>query len=101
MTKEELDQKERETFLAWRTHILELEKNEHLLLTPFERNLEMWRQLWRVVERSDLVVTVCLPSSFLAHSEDCRCAQSFIIPLSRFGAVGCELGKQGNSLTRQ
>lgn len=58
MTKEELDQKEREAFLAWRTSLLELEKNEHLLLTPFERNLEMWRQLWRVVERSDLVVTV-------------------------------------------
>jgi large subunit GTPase 1 len=58
MTKEELDQKEREAFLEWRTSILELEKNEHLLLTPFERNLEMWRQLWRVVERSDLVVTV-------------------------------------------
>lgn len=58
MTKEELDQKEREAFLEWRTSILELEKNEHLLLTPFERNLEMWRQLWRVVERSNLVVTV-------------------------------------------
>ena len=24
-------------------------------VTPFEKNLEVWRQLWRVVERSDLV----------------------------------------------
>jgi len=27
-------------------------------MTPFERNLEMWRQLWRVIERSDLVVQI-------------------------------------------
>ena len=29
-----------------------------MCLTPFEKNLEMWRQLWRVVERSDVVVQV-------------------------------------------
>ena len=29
-----------------------------LLLTPFERNLEVWRQLWRVIERSHLVVQI-------------------------------------------
>jgi ribosome biogenesis GTPase A len=28
------------------------------LLTPFERNLEVWRQLWRVIERSHLVVQI-------------------------------------------
>jgi large subunit GTPase 1 len=28
------------------------------LLTPFERNLEVWRQLWRVLERCDLVVQI-------------------------------------------
>lgn len=32
-----------------------LEENEKLVLTPFEKNLDMWRQLWRVLERSDLV----------------------------------------------
>lgn len=35
-----------------------LEEEEELLLTPFERNLEVWRQLWRVLERSDIVVQV-------------------------------------------
>ena len=25
------------------------------MVTPFEKNLEIWRQLWRVIERSDLV----------------------------------------------
>jgi hypothetical protein len=28
------------------------------LLTPFEKNLEVWRQLWRVLERSDAIVQV-------------------------------------------
>lgn len=32
-----------------------LEENENLVLTPFEKNLLIWRQLWRVLERSDLV----------------------------------------------
>ena len=27
-------------------------------MTPFEKNLEVWRQLWRVLERSDLVCQV-------------------------------------------
>jgi large subunit GTPase 1 len=35
-----------------------LQDNKSLLLTPFERNLEVWRQLWRTVERSDLVVQI-------------------------------------------
>ncbi len=28
-----------------------LQEKEHLILTPFERNLDFWRQLWRVIER--------------------------------------------------
>ena len=27
-------------------------------MTPFERNIDFWRQLWRVVERSDVVVQI-------------------------------------------
>ena len=27
-------------------------------ITPFEKNIEVWRQLWRVVERSDIVVQI-------------------------------------------
>lgn len=36
-----------------------LEEDERLVLTPFEKNLEVWRQLWRVLERSDVIVQVC------------------------------------------
>ncbi len=35
-----------------------LEDEEGLMLTPFEKNLEVWRQLWRVLERSDVIVQV-------------------------------------------
>ncbi|KAJ1329702.1 large subunit GTPase 1 [Microdochium nivale] len=57
-TAAELDQWERESFLTWRRGLAELEENQDLLMTPFERNLEVWRQLWRVIERSDLVVQI-------------------------------------------
>lgn len=35
-----------------------LQDEEAFLLTPFERNIEVWRQLWRVLERSHLVVQI-------------------------------------------
>jgi large subunit GTPase 1 len=32
--------------------------SQQITLTPFERNIEVWRQLWRVVERCDVVVQI-------------------------------------------
>ncbi|GAB2214834.1 hypothetical protein Droror1_Dr00019198 [Drosera rotundifolia] len=58
MSVEELDANERQAFLIWRRSLAKLEENEKLVLTPFEKNLDIWRQLWRVVERSDLLVMV-------------------------------------------
>ena len=49
---------ERTAFLKWRRNLALLEEEEGLVLTPFEKNLEVWRQLWRVLERSDIVVQV-------------------------------------------
>lgn len=57
-TPEDLDAMERGNFLDWRRGLAELQENNDLLMTPFERNLEVWRQLWRVIERSDLVVQI-------------------------------------------
>ncbi|OXB83134.1 UNVERIFIED_CONTAM: hypothetical protein H355_016698 [Colinus virginianus] len=57
-TSEDLKQAERESFLAWRRQLAHLEEEKKLILTPFERNLEFWRQLWRVIERSDIVVQI-------------------------------------------
>lgn len=35
-----------------------LAETSNLLLTPFERNVQLWRQLWRVLERSQLIVQI-------------------------------------------
>ncbi|PIO34250.1 hypothetical protein AB205_0043540, partial [Aquarana catesbeiana] len=48
---EDLQQAEREDFLKWRRELATLEEEKKLILTPFERNLDFWRQLWRVIER--------------------------------------------------
>ncbi|KAG2211834.1 uncharacterized protein EV154DRAFT_521060 [Mucor mucedo] len=58
MTGEEVQRNEREAFLNWRRSMATLEDEEGLLLTPFEKNLEVWRQLWRVIERSQLIVQI-------------------------------------------
>ncbi|KAL9371823.1 hypothetical protein Peur_036963 [Populus x canadensis] len=58
MSVEELDANEKQAFLTWRRSLASLEENENLVLTPFEKNLDIWRQLWRVLERSDLLVMV-------------------------------------------
>ncbi|CAN8294989.1 unnamed protein product [Cochlearia groenlandica] len=58
MSVEELDANEKQAFLTWRRRLVSLEENEKLVLTPFEKNLDIWRQLWRVLERSDLIVMV-------------------------------------------
>jgi large subunit GTPase 1 len=56
---EELNSREKTSFLDWRRKIaiMEDEKPEEAV-TPFEKNLEVWRQLWRVIERSNVVVQI-------------------------------------------
>lgn len=70
-TPQQLDTRERESLLQWRRGLAELQENNDLLMTPFERNLEVWRQLWRVIERSDLVVQIVdARNPLLFRSED-------------------------------
>ncbi|KAE9030231.1 Large subunit GTPase 1 [Phytophthora rubi] len=58
-TAEELNRLEKESFLEWRRDIAVLEaSSDHLEVTPFEKNLEVWRQLWHVRERSDIMVQI-------------------------------------------
>ena len=59
MTADDIDAQERAYFVNWRRELARLEEEEKLVLTPFEKNLEVWRQLWRVLERSHIVVQVC------------------------------------------
>ncbi|KAJ3312076.1 hypothetical protein HDU76_002979 [Blyttiomyces sp. JEL0837] len=55
---DEQQRKERESFLDWRRGLVVLEEEKGLLMTPYERNIEVWRQLWRVIERSDIIVQI-------------------------------------------
>ena len=62
-TPDELRQAENESFLEWRRAIAKREEQIAALggsatVTPFEKNLEVWRQLWRVMERSDCIVQI-------------------------------------------
>lgn len=57
-TAEELETKEKQNFLDWRRKLAELQEEQGLVLTPYEKNLDFWRQLWRVVERSDVLVQI-------------------------------------------
>jgi len=62
-TPEELEKKENEAFLSWRRSIAMHEETVmssgvRIVATPFEKNLEVWRQLWRVLERSDCIAMV-------------------------------------------
>ncbi|KAI9894455.1 MAG: hypothetical protein M1814_003213 [Vezdaea aestivalis] len=70
-TKEQLNRQEKEALLTWRRGLAQLEEFKDLLMTPFERNIEVWRQLWRVIERSDLVVQIVdARNPLLFRSED-------------------------------
>ncbi|XP_033212855.1 large subunit GTPase 1 homolog isoform X1 [Belonocnema kinseyi] len=57
-TAQELQSREKEEFLEWRRGLVQLQESQDLMLTPYEKNLEFWRQLWRVIERSDVVVQI-------------------------------------------
>jgi large subunit GTPase 1 len=70
-TPEQLNDLESVSFLQWRRGLAELEEAGELLLTPYEHNIEVWRQLWRVIERSDLVVQIVdARNPLLFRSED-------------------------------
>nr|XP_020732933.1 large subunit GTPase 1 homolog [Odocoileus virginianus texanus] len=71
---EELKQAEKDNFLEWRRQLVWLEEEQNLILTPFERNLDFWRQLWRVIERSDIVVQIVdARNPLLFRCEDLEC----------------------------
>ncbi len=83
MRAEDLDAAERLAFYRWRKALdsLEIELDSQMersplvgrprSLTPYEKNLQVWRQLWRVLERSQLIVQVLdARSPLLFYSPD-------------------------------
>ncbi|XP_052760727.1 large subunit GTPase 1 homolog [Mya arenaria] len=57
-TASELDQNEKQAFLDWRRSLAMLQEDDRIVMTPYEKNLDFWRQLWRVIERSDVLVQI-------------------------------------------
>jgi hypothetical protein len=50
---------ERESFLNWRRALAkEEESNLNYAITPFEKNIEVWRQLWLTVEKCHLLIQI-------------------------------------------
>jgi ribosome biogenesis GTPase A len=56
MSKEQVEKQEEESFHAWLKDIEEKYAGQEI--SWFERNLEVWRQLWRVLEISDVILIV-------------------------------------------
>lgn len=70
-TAEDLHAQENQSFLEWRRGLALLQEEDGLMMTPYEKNLEFWRQLWRVVERSDVVAQIVdARNPLLFRSED-------------------------------
>ncbi|EJU00129.1 P-loop containing nucleoside triphosphate hydrolase protein [Dacryopinax primogenitus] len=93
----QLERQEKDAFLMWRRSLANLtESNPNLLLTPFERNIELWRQLWRVLERSHLIVQIVDARNPLAFR--CEDLESYVQDVE--GPEGEKGGRKGmrNSL---
>jgi len=59
MSKEELNHLENLAFVEWRKSLAKIEETNYTIhITPYEKNIEVWKQLWRVIERSDIVVQI-------------------------------------------
>jgi len=59
ITAKEFERMERESFLNWRRNLAEEEeKHMNLAITPFEKNIEIWRQLWLVAEKSQVLIQI-------------------------------------------
>ena len=57
-TPEELHQRETAEILEWRRALSVLEEDADVVLSPFEKNPEVWKELWRVLERSQVAIYI-------------------------------------------
>ncbi|XP_013140250.1 PREDICTED: large subunit GTPase 1 homolog [Papilio polytes] len=83
ITAEEQIGRERDAFLDWRRHLNELQEKLGAAVTPYERNLELWKQLWRTLEKSDIVMILldarnpllfrCMDLEKYAAEQNCKC----------------------------
>merc|ERR1719203_312802 len=49
---------QKKAFLDWRRGLSQTAQESNLEMTPFEKNIEVWKQLWRVVERANVLILI-------------------------------------------
>lgn len=57
LTREAYKEAEQELFSQWKSYMNTL-LSQSWVITPYERNLHVWRQLWFTLEHSDVVVQI-------------------------------------------
>ncbi|CRH03839.1 large ribosomal subunit associated GTPase, putative [Plasmodium relictum] len=55
LNKEIIEKYEMEYFVEWRKLLSDIEEREGYIVTPYEKNIEYWKQLWRVIEKSHVL----------------------------------------------
>ena len=72
MEAHEIQQNENMAFLEWRRDLALVEENNvKLAITPFEKNIEVWKQLWRVIEKSHILLQIVdARNPYFFYSED-------------------------------
>lgn len=57
-TPEELHEAETKELIEWRRALSIIEEDGNITLSPFEKNPEVWKELWHVLERSQVAVYI-------------------------------------------
>ena len=92
MEAQEIQHNENMAFLEWRRDLALVEENNvKLAITPFEKNIEVWRQLWRVIEKSDILLQIVdARNPYFFYSEDlekyireCKGNKEFILIINK------------------
>lgn len=92
-TPASLARAEKDAFLEWRRNLAQLTDAQNFILTPFERNIEVWRQLWRVLERSHLVVQIVDARNPLKFR--CEDLEKYVESLGVVGKNGLQYAAEG------
>ena len=84
MTADELHEREKQSFWKWRRSLVSSETNVTMSITPYEKNLNVWRQLWRVIEKSDIIVQIVdARNPLMFRSQDLEAYVHEVDPLKR------------------
>jgi large subunit GTPase 1 len=57
-TPDDLHEMETREILEWRRSLSIIEESDGVVVSPFEKNPEVWKELWRVLERSQIAIYI-------------------------------------------